>query len=90
MVENLGRLLRRHVVLFVAFRDEELEDIARAEPTSPAALTRAVTAHALLESRALVIARLERLGVRIVDAPAARMGPALVSAYLDIVRAEIV
>ncbi len=90
MVENLGRLLRRHVVLFVAFQDEELEAIASAEPADPLALSRAVTAHALLESRALVIARLERLGVRIVDAPAARMGPALVSAYLDLVRAEVV
>jgi len=90
MVENLGRLLARHVVLFVAFRDEELEAIAAAEPADPVAMTRAVAAHALLESRALVIARLERLGVRIVDAPAARMGPALVQAYLDLVRAEVV
>jgi uncharacterized protein (DUF58 family) len=90
MVETLGRLLARHVVLFVAFRDEELEAIAAAEPADAFAVSRAVTAHALLETRALVIARLERLGVRIVDAPASRMGPALVSAYLDMVRAEVV
>jgi uncharacterized protein (DUF58 family) len=90
MVETIARLLTRHVVLFVAFRDEALEAIAAAEPTDAMAMTRAVTAHALLESRALVIVRLERLGVRIVDAPASRMGPALVSAYLDLVRAEVV
>jgi uncharacterized protein (DUF58 family) len=90
MVENLGRLLRRHVVLFVAFRDEELEAMAATDPVTPLAVSRAVTAHALLQSRDLVIARLERLGVRIVDAPASRMGPALVSAYLDLVRAEVV
>ena len=39
--------------------------------------------------RDLVIARLARLGARIVDAPAARLGPALISAYLDIKRSDV-
>jgi uncharacterized protein (DUF58 family) len=90
MVENLTRLLRRHVVLFVVMRDEDLEAIARAEPTSPEAVSRAVTAHALLRGRGLVLNRLARLGVRIVDAPAARIGAALISAYLDLKRADVV
>lgn len=89
MVENIGRLLRRHVVLFVALRDEELEAIARAEPATPEAVARAVTAHALMKSRDLVIARLARLGARIVDAPTAKLGPALISAYLDLKRADV-
>ncbi|MDB5481615.1 MAG: hypothetical protein JWO83_2668 [Caulobacteraceae bacterium] len=89
MVENLGRLMRRHVVLFVAVRDEELEAIARAEPTTAEAVARAVTAHALIRARDLVIARLARLGARIVDAPAARLGPALISAYLDLKRSDV-
>ena len=88
MVEHLGRLLRRHVVLFVAMRDEELEAIARAEPATPEAVARAVTAHALMKSRDLVIARLARLGARIVDASTARLGPALISAYLDLKRTD--
>ena len=90
MIENLGRLLRRHVVLFVAFRDEELETIAAAAPSTPLDVSRSVTAHALLRAREVVVARLRRLGARIVDAPADRMGPALVSAYLDLVRTEAV
>jgi uncharacterized protein (DUF58 family) len=89
MVENVGRLLRRHVVLFVAMRDEELEAIARSEPTTAEAVARAVTAHALLRGRELVIARLARLGARIVDAPADRMGSALISAYLDLKRSDV-
>jgi uncharacterized protein (DUF58 family) len=88
MVENLGRLLRRHVVLFVAPRDEELEAIARAAPADAEAVARAVTAHALMRARDLVIARLVRLGARIVDAPASRLGPALISAYLDLKRSD--
>ena len=90
MVENLNRLLRRHVILFVTLRDETLGAIVRAEPINAEAVARAVTAHALMRSRDLVIARLVRLGVRIVEAPAARIGPALISAYLDLKRSDVV
>ncbi len=90
MVENLNRLLRRHVILFVTLRDETLEAIVREEPTNAEAVSRAVTAHALMRSRGLVIARLVRLGVRIVEAPAVRIGPALISAYLDLKRSDVV
>ena len=90
MVENLGRLLSRHVVLFVAFRDEELEALTRAEPETPDDVSRAVIAHTLLREREVVIARLRRLGVRIVDAPAQRMGSALINSYLELKRKELV
>jgi uncharacterized protein (DUF58 family) len=89
MIENAGRLARRHLVLFVIFRDEELEAIAAREPAAAEDVTRAVTAAALLRSREVVIERLRRLGVQILDAPAARIGPALISAYLDLKRREL-
>lgn len=89
MVENLTRLLRRHVVLFVVMRDEELEAIARAEPTDAPAVSRAVTARALLKSRDVVIARLARLGVHVVDAPALSIESALIGAYLDLKRRDL-
>ncbi len=88
MIENLTRLLRRHLVLFVALRDSDLERLTQAEPRDAETVSRAVTAHALLRARDLVIARLARLGVRIVDAPAERLGPALISAYLDLKRSD--
>ncbi len=88
MLETIGRLLRRHVVLFMVLRDEDLEAIVRAEPATAEAVTRAVTAHALMRERQLVIARLARLGARIVDAPAAQIGAALISAYLSLKRSE--
>jgi len=89
MVENVGRLLKRHLILFVVFRDEELEAIARREPVDPEAVSRAVTAETLLRERDLVIARLTRMGVLIVDAPAAAMGSALLSAYIDLKRRDL-
>ncbi|HEY5290489.1 MAG TPA: DUF58 domain-containing protein, partial [Caulobacteraceae bacterium] len=89
MIENMTRLARRHLVLFVVFRDEELEAIAAREPAAPEDVTRAVTAAALLKNREVVIERLRRLGAQILDAPAARIGPALISAYLDLKRREL-
>jgi len=86
MLENVTRLTRRHRVLFVVMRDDELEAIARSEPLSADDVSRAVTAAALLQSRAVVVERLRRLGVHILDAPAAGVGAALITAYLDLKR----
>ncbi len=89
MLENVGRLLRKHLVLFVVLRDEELESIARREPLDADDISRAVTAEALMRERDVVAGRLRRLGAHIVDAPAERLGPALISAYLDLKRREL-
>ncbi len=90
MIENVARLLRRHVVLFVVMRDEELESIARATPDTPEDVSRAVTADVLLRERDIVTARLRRLGAHIVDAPVTALGSALINAYLDLKRRELV
>lgn len=89
MLENLKRLLKRHLVLFVVMRDEELESLARREPVDGADIARAVTAAALLKEREIVMVRLRRLGVQLVEAPADAVGPAVVNAYLDIKRRNL-
>jgi uncharacterized protein (DUF58 family) len=86
MLENLQRLAQRHLILFVALRDEELEAMVRAEPKQAADVSRAVTAAALLHEREVVLVRLRRLGAQVVEAPVDRIGPELVSAYLDLKR----
>lgn len=88
MVENVARLARRHMIVFVAFHDEELETLRSAEPQTPDDVSRAVIAHQLLRERSLVLARLRRLGVFIVDAPPDRIGPELVKAYDELRRRE--
>lgn len=89
MVESVGRLLKRHVVLFVVLRDAELEGLARAEPETPADVSRAVAAAALLRERELVLNRLRRMGVQVAEAPSDRIASAVVAAYLDIKRKEL-
>ncbi len=89
MIENLARLLRTHLVLFVVFRDEELETMVAAEPVTPDDVSRAVISDALLRERETVIARLRRLGVHVVDAPVNRIGPELLNRYLDLKRKDL-
>lgn len=90
MVEHLGRLARTHLILLVTFRDEELERLGAAEPQAPEDVSRAVVAEALLRQRESVLAQLRRLGVQILEAPAAEAGPALINRYLDVKRRELV
>jgi len=89
MIENVGRLMRRHLVLFVAFRDEELEQMVRAEPLSPDDVSRAVIAAALLREREVVLERLRRLGVEIIDSPPDRLGPDLLNRYMALKRKDL-
>lgn len=88
MVENITRLTRRHMVVFVTFPDQELEALRDAPPQSGDAVSRAVIAHRLLRDRDVVLTRLRRLGVRIVSAPVDEIGAALVRAYDDLRRKE--
>ena len=90
MIENVARLMRTHLVLFVVFRDEELEALARAEPMEPDDVARAVIADGLLRQREAVTTRLRRMGAQIVDAPAEGLGPALLNGYLDAKRRGLI
>jgi uncharacterized protein (DUF58 family) len=88
MLDNVGRLLRRHLVLFVIFRDEELETMANGEPQTPEDVSRAVIADAMLRERDVVIERLRRLGVQIVDAPVEEISANLLKTYFAVKRRD--
>jgi uncharacterized protein (DUF58 family) len=90
MIENVGRLMRTHLVLFVAFHDEELEALVDAEPAEPDDVSRAVIAAGLLRQREIVISRLQRLGAHLVDARGDDLGMSLLNAYLDAKRRELI
>jgi uncharacterized protein (DUF58 family) len=84
MVEALGRLLKRHLVMFVAFRDEELEALQDTPPATPEDVSRAVVAASMLSEREIVLARLKAMGVHIVEGKAGSIGPSIITTYLDL------
>jgi len=87
MIRAAGRLVKKHRLLFVVIRDDEVEEEERRRPESAADVTRSNVAAAMLRDRQLVIARLQRLGVDVLEVPADAMGAGVVEAYLGIKRA---
>ena len=89
MLKTVGRLAERHLVLFVLMHDVELEAMADGVPEHSADVSRAVIAASMLRERKIVIARLQRLGVHIVEAHHERIGTELVNAYLGLKRRNL-
>lgn len=87
MLESIGRLASRHLVLFVTLEDAELQGIAEAAPDDMQALAMAVTADSLLRQRELVRLRLRQAGADVLEAPYDQIGTRLIDAYLAIKRA---
>ncbi|MBI1180103.1 MAG: DUF58 domain-containing protein [Alphaproteobacteria bacterium] len=90
MIENVARLVRRHLVLFVTFRDPALRDAWDAEPQDIEGVARAVVADDFLRERQVVFERLRRLGVLILDTSAEMLSTDLVNRYLAIQRREMI
>lgn len=82
MLENVARLLKRHSVLFVVFRDAELERMREEEPRTAQDATRAVIADLMLRERSVVMERLRQMGVELVDVPVTAMRAGVINAYL--------
>lgn len=89
MLRATGRLLKRHVVICVVLRDDELEGLAAAEPKDADDVSRAVIAAGLLRERRIVLTRLQRMGVEVLEAPWQEMGPQLARRYLDAKRRRL-
>ncbi len=90
MLENIGILAKRHLVLFVAIRDQDLEDSLEETPGDMAGVATLVAANQSMSERRLVLERLGRLGVTVVDAKPGQVTGRLVSAYLDIKERELI
>jgi uncharacterized protein (DUF58 family) len=86
MLENTRRLVQRHLMLFIVFRDEELESAARAAPNTADDVSKAVVAGMLLRQREAVLSRLRRMGVEVIEAPPEGLSGALIDAYLALKR----
>jgi len=78
------RMLRRHRVIFVLFEDVELEEIATRRPEHADDVTRANVATTLLRERRIVIERLKRHGIDVIEAAPDAIPLALVDRYLSL------
>ncbi|MBL1430333.1 MAG: DUF58 domain-containing protein [Robiginitomaculum sp.] len=84
MLENIGRLVRDHVVVFVTFADHELEEMVVKQPVTMKAVSQSVIAAGLLKERDLVLSKLHRLGVHLLETTPDKIGAELLSKYLEL------
>jgi uncharacterized protein (DUF58 family) len=89
MLRAVRRLVETHLVVIVVLRDQELEDIASADPQSADDVTRAITAAELLKDRRVVIGRLQHLGVHVVESEYDKVSERLVQSYLDLKKRDL-
>lgn len=90
MIESIERLTRHHLVIFVTMLDTELEALAMTEPETMTDLAVVVGADSLARQRALVLQRLRRLGVDVIEAPHDKIGYQLIDHYLATKQAEAI
>ncbi len=90
MIESIGRLVNKHVVLFVTIADSELETFIEEEPSDIATLARSVTADTLLHQRSVVLQRLRRMGVDVIEAPYEHISYQLIDRYFMIKNSEAI
>jgi uncharacterized protein (DUF58 family) len=90
MIENIGILSKRHLIIFVAIRDPDVEGIVEQTPDDLSGVATLVAANQSIAERRLVLERLTRLGVTVIDAKPAQVTGRLVSTYLDIKDRELI
>lgn len=90
MVESIGRLVEKHLVLFVTIADSELETFISEEPGDIGTLARSVTADTLATQRSVVLQRLRRMGVDVIEAPWDQIGYRLIDRYFIIKNSEAI
>ncbi len=90
LIENIGILSKRHLLIFVTIRDPEAETLMQTAPTDMDGVATLVAVNQSISERRLVLERLARLGVTIVDAPPNMVTAQLISAYLEIKAREMI
>lgn len=84
MIENVSRLIKKHLVVFVVFKDDVLASYMNKTPQSPEDISKAVIAASLAKDQDIVISKLQRMGVQIVESDIDHIGPALLNSYFDL------
>lgn len=90
MVENISRLAKRHLVLFVTFSDPVLAATIAHPAANVADMAKTIVAAELARDRQILFRRLNRLGVQCLEAPYDRLGSDMVNRYLEIRQRELI
>jgi uncharacterized protein (DUF58 family) len=84
VIDGALQLLRRHVLLFVAMAQPEVESIAQARPKNLEQMFRASAAQEMAGRRELLLARLHEQGALTLDLNPEALTSAVLNQYLSV------
>ncbi len=90
MVEHLGHLARRHLVVFVALDDPAIQDSVHTLPRTVEDLAATAVAGGLRQDRERVLRRLRRMGVDVIHGPPGAAALQLLARYVHIKRRGLI
>lgn len=90
MLENVARLAKKHVVLFVALRNPELDQYVETPPHNLNAMTENVVVRKLIQERKKVLKELHSRGVYVVDCTPNNLSISLLNRYLELHQRELI
>ena len=90
MVEYLGHLARRHLVVFVALDDPAIQERIATAPKDARDLAATVVAGGMRADRERVLRRLRRMGVDVVHAPPGPAALQLLARYVHVKRRGLI
>jgi len=82
-------LMPRHLPLVLALKDVGLEASARALPADHDGLCRTLVAAELVQDRGLLVAGLRQMGALVAETPPEDSGAAVINAWLDVKRRQL-
>lgn len=84
MFQNLARIIRRHLVIFVTFKDPQIKKKIISPPVDLYSISSTIVADELLIERQILSERLRRLGVHCLDVIADQLSVRLLNKYIEI------
>lgn len=84
VIEAASRLLRQHLVLFVAITQPELGELAARRPASESEMYRYVAAQEVIQRRDLLLRRMRENGALAVELEPGRLATGIINRYLEL------
>ncbi len=84
VIESAARLLRQHLVLFVAMGQPELAKLAAQRPATAEAMYQGMAAQEMVNRREILLRNLQQQGALTVELPPGRLASGIVNQYLEI------
>ncbi len=84
VIDSASRLLRQHLVLFVAIAQPELAELAARRPASEDEMYRYVAAQEVIQRRDLLLRRLREQGALALELEPGRLAAGLINQYLEV------